>query len=79
MENAQKYDIVSHITITKIYFITFFPQLWFFLIIHWSSYNAIIYFRLLFFFQQSYSSRPMFVAFVFVHILHLLYDVQPFL
>lgn len=31
------------------------------------------------FFQQSYSSRPMFVAFVFVHILHLLYDVQPFL
>lgn len=36
-------------------------------------------FSITIFFQQSYSSRPMFVAFVFVHILHLLYDVQPFL
>lgn len=33
----------------------------------------------LIFFQRSYKSHPMFVAFVFVHILHFLYDVQPFL
>lgn len=33
----------------------------------------------LIFSQRSYSSCPMFVAFVFVHILQFLYDVEPFL
>lgn len=77
MENAQKYDIVPHITITKTFIsLLFLPTSDYPLIILQCNYLFSI---LQFFSQQSYSSRPMFVAFVFVHILHLLYDVQPFL
>lgn len=72
-------DVVSYVTIIEItltsfslplnfpdYFPIFLQSLFFF------NYHLI-------FFQRSYKPRPMFVAFVFVHILHLLYDVQPFL
>jgi len=73
-------DIVSYVIIIEMFISTFFP-----LPLNFPDYFPIFFSAITFFYyylifsQRSSSSRPMFVAFVFVHILHLLYDVQPFL